>query len=58
VALDADKKIINAFSGHPDAAHRQGCAWVKNRGVVKRQIGDIVITQTEDIRSTRIFINP
>jgi nickel-dependent lactate racemase len=44
VALDADKKIINAFSGHPDAAHRQGCAWVKNRGVVKRQIGDIVIT--------------
>ena len=44
VALDADKKIINAFAGHPDAAHRQGCAWVKNRGVVKRQTGDIVLT--------------
>jgi nickel-dependent lactate racemase len=44
VALDANKKIINAFAGHPDAAHRQGCAWVSGRGTVKRRIGDIVIT--------------
>ena len=44
VALDADKKIIRAFAGHPDAAHRQGCTWVSRRATVKRQIADIVIT--------------
>ena len=44
VALDANQKIIRAFTGHPDAAHRQGCDWVNQRASVKRQIGDIVIT--------------
>ena len=44
VALDADKKIIRAFAGHPDAAHRQGCDWVSRRATVKCQVADIVIT--------------
>jgi nickel-dependent lactate racemase len=44
VALDADKKIISAFAGHPDKAHRQGCQFVSRRAIVKRQSADIVIT--------------
>jgi len=44
VALDADKKIIAAFAGHPDKAHREGCKWVSRRAIVKRQTADIVIT--------------
>jgi nickel-dependent lactate racemase len=44
VALDAEKKIINAWAGHPDKAHRQGCDWVSRRATVKRQLADIVIT--------------
>jgi len=44
VALDADKKIIAAFAGHPDKAHRDGCKWVSRRANVKRQTADIVIT--------------
>ena len=44
IALDADKKIIRAFAGHPDKAHRQGCDWVGRRATVIRQSGDIVIT--------------
>ena len=44
VALDADKKIIAAFAGHPDLAHRQGCDWVGRRATVRRRQADIVIT--------------
>ena len=44
VALDVDKKIIAAFAGHPDKAHREGCKWVSRRATVKRQTADIVIT--------------
>ena len=44
VALDADKKIIATFAGHPDKAHRDGCKWVSRRATVKRQSADIVIT--------------
>jgi len=44
VALDADKKIIRAFAGHPDKAHQKGCDWVGRNAAVKRRVGDIVIT--------------
>jgi nickel-dependent lactate racemase len=44
VALDADKKIIRAFAGHPDKAHRAGCDWVGRRAKVSRVVADIVIT--------------
>lgn len=44
VALDADKKIIRAFAGHPDKAHRAGCSWVGKRAEVSRVAADIVIT--------------
>jgi lactate racemase len=44
VALDADKKITRAFAGHPDLAHRQGCAWVGEHATVRRRQADIVIT--------------
>ena len=44
VALDADKKIIRAFAGHPDTAHRQGCDFVSRRAIVRQQSADIVIT--------------
>jgi nickel-dependent lactate racemase len=44
VALDADKRIIQAFAGHPENAHLAGCAWVGDRAAVRRQTGDIVIT--------------
>ncbi|MDW7657073.1 MAG: nickel-dependent lactate racemase [Bacillota bacterium] len=44
VALNADKKIIRAFAGHPDKAHRAGCSWVGRRAEVSRIAADIVIT--------------
>ncbi|MEA4889956.1 MAG: nickel-dependent lactate racemase [Clostridiaceae bacterium] len=44
VALDADKKIINAFAGHPDLAHRKGCDWIGKRALVRRREADIVVT--------------
>jgi len=44
VALDADKKIIRAFAGQPDQAHRAGCDWVGQRARVDRALADIVIT--------------
>ncbi len=44
VALDADKKIIRAWAGHPDKAHRLGCDFVSRRAIVRRQMADIVIT--------------
>jgi nickel-dependent lactate racemase len=44
VALDADKKIIRAYAGHPDKAHRIGCDFVSRRAIVRRQLADIVIT--------------
>ena len=44
VALDADKKIIRAWAGHPDKAHRVGCDFVSRRAIVRRQLADIVIT--------------
>ncbi|NLM77942.1 MAG: nickel-dependent lactate racemase [Ruminococcaceae bacterium] len=44
VALDADKKITQAFAGHPDQAHLAGCAWVGAQATVTRREADLVIT--------------
>ncbi len=44
VALDADKKIIGAFAGSLDEAHRKGCEFVSSLAKVEKVTGDIVIT--------------
>lgn len=44
VVIDADKKIINAFSGDSQLAHKEGCKFVKELSKVKKIEGDIVIT--------------
>jgi nickel-dependent lactate racemase len=44
VVLDADKKIIAAFAGDADKAHRRGCEFLRNLAGVKALPADIVIT--------------
>jgi len=44
VMLDADKKIIAAFAGDADAAHREGCDFLKGLAGIKPVPADIVIT--------------
>ncbi len=44
VVLDAEKKVINAFAGHRDKAHEQGCQFVSALAGVERRPADIVIT--------------
>ena len=44
VVIDAEKKIINAFSGDSQLAHEEGCKFVKDLSKVKKIEGDIVIT--------------
>ncbi|MDR1379592.1 MAG: nickel-dependent lactate racemase, partial [Synergistaceae bacterium] len=44
VVLDADKKIIAAFAGDSDAAHREGCDFLKSLAGIKPVPADIVIT--------------
>lgn len=44
VVLDADKKIISAFSGHPEEAHLKGCSFLEHLAAVKAVKADIVIT--------------
>ena len=44
VALDEDKKIISAFSGHPVEAHAAGCKTVRSHASVKAVSADIVVT--------------
>jgi nickel-dependent lactate racemase len=44
VVLDADKKIIAAFAGDADSAHRRGCDFLKELAGVKAVPADIVIT--------------
>ena len=44
VVLDMDKKIINAFAGHWEEAHLQGCEFVSRLSVVKKKLAPIVIT--------------
>ena len=44
VAIDAQKRVIGAWAGEPDAAHRVGCAFVDARAGVDAAPADIVIT--------------
>jgi nickel-dependent lactate racemase len=44
VVIDADKRIIKAFAGHPVRAHEQGCRFVLETASVKAVTADIVIT--------------
>ncbi|MCL1927143.1 MAG: nickel-dependent lactate racemase, partial [Syntrophorhabdaceae bacterium] len=44
VVLDADKKIIAAFAGDADAAHREGCDFLKGLAGIEPVPADIVIT--------------
>ena len=44
VALDSDKKVIAAFSGHMETAHLAGCDFVKSFSVRPAVEGDIVVT--------------
>lgn len=44
VALDQDKKIIQAFAGDPVEAHRVGCEFVKESMSVDVRQTDIVVT--------------
>jgi nickel-dependent lactate racemase len=44
VVLDSDKKIIAAFAGDTDTAHRRGCDFLKGLAGVKPVPADIVIT--------------
>lgn len=44
VVIDAEKNIINAFSGDSQLAHEEGCKFVKELSKVKKIEGDIVIT--------------
>lgn len=44
VALDEEKKIIAAYAGDLEAAHRAGCDFVKKQAQAKAITGDIVIT--------------
>lgn len=44
VVLDENKKVINAFCGHYDLAHRKGCEFVRKIATVEAKPADIVIT--------------
>ena len=44
VVIDADKKVIAAFAGHYDQAHREGCAFVEQLSGVDAVPAPIVVT--------------
>lgn len=44
VVIDGEKRIIQAFAGHPEEAHYKGCGFVKELAGVKAVGADIVIT--------------
>jgi nickel-dependent lactate racemase len=44
VAIDSEKKIIEAFAGHPEEAHEEGCKFVAELARVDAVKSDIVIT--------------
>ena len=44
VVIDAEKRIIQAFAGHMEAAHLEGCAFVSQLAAVKAIPADIVVT--------------
>ncbi len=43
VVIDGEKRIIQAFAGHPEEAHYKGCGFVKELAGVKAVGADIVI---------------
>ncbi len=43
VVLDENKKVIAAFAGHPENAHRKGCTLVSNMFAVSSDRSDIVV---------------
>ncbi len=44
VVIDANKKVIKAFAGHYEKAHKRGCEFVMQLAKVKARPADIVIT--------------
>lgn len=44
VVINTEKKIIEAFAGHPEEAHYKGCEFVEQLAGVKAVEADIVIT--------------
>lgn len=44
VVLNEDKKVINAFAGHMEDAHKRGCEFLMDIASVKKVEADIVIT--------------
>ncbi|MDO5544439.1 MAG: nickel-dependent lactate racemase [Eubacteriales bacterium] len=44
VALDEEKRVIAAFAGDVDEAHRVGCEYVRSLAQVPAVTGDIVVT--------------
>jgi len=44
VAIDKNKRVIEAFAGHYDLAHRAGCGFVGKLSTVGKTTADIVIT--------------
>ena len=44
VVIDAEKRIIRAYAGHPVKAHERGCEYVLNMASVKALPAEIVIT--------------
>ncbi|WP_026883915.1 nickel-dependent lactate racemase [Clostridium akagii] len=44
VVLGKDKNIINAFTGHVQLAHEEGCKFVKTISEIKGNNSDIVVT--------------
>ena len=44
VVIDSEKHVIEAFAGHPEKAHAQGCQFVQDLASVKKVSADIVVT--------------
>jgi len=44
VVIDSNKKVINAFAGHSELAHVEGCKFVMELATVKAVKADIVIS--------------
>jgi len=44
VVIDEDKKVINAFAGHREKAHEEGCKFVAELSGVEAKPADIVVT--------------
>jgi len=56
VVINGDKKIINAFAGHWEEAHLNGCEFVSKLARGKPKLADIVITRLP-IRSKYLSIS-